>query len=471
MRFGIREICNVVFRAKTKQKLGSRTFYKNEPVLYFDTLKTSNLEGAATTVYAQGGRGNPRLIAWEGERTLTFTMEDALLSPEGLSILTGAGLIDAKDANNGRGMFVHTTDTIDVKDDYTIVLPKDFACWTPDKDGNTRATGDVRQSENIDDYQNPNADIFVMVMDDSGNIIAEPCIPTEVKYEVVTDPNTGKSHPQTTLTCYGHADYPVLKDHVVFVDYYVRRTAKATQIEITADQFGGSYYIEADTLFRREGDNYDMPATFVIPNGKVQSNFTFAMAATGDPSTFTFTVDAMPDFTKFDRTHKILAGILIIEDEDEDDEGFRAECVKPFKQTATVENGDVSVSITNNSEDSCTITVRGTDVTPDELDPDWWGDFADDAIVLEINMPVDGAGEYKLVSKNPTSAHWLGKDDRIQLVGTDYVKTQTRTLTDNDTLEMKLLIGNSKKDVTVEFSKGETLVKTYTIKSTGLTFA
>ena len=47
------------------------------PVLYFDTLKTSSLEGAATTVYAQGGKGNPRLVAWEGDRTVTFTMEDA----------------------------------------------------------------------------------------------------------------------------------------------------------------------------------------------------------------------------------------------------------------------------------------------------------------------------------------------------------------------------------------------------------
>lgn len=54
MRFGSREICNVVLRAKAKQKLGNRTFYKDEPVLYFDSLKTSSMEGAATTVYAQG---------------------------------------------------------------------------------------------------------------------------------------------------------------------------------------------------------------------------------------------------------------------------------------------------------------------------------------------------------------------------------------------------------------------------------
>ena len=67
MKFGSREVANVVFRAKNKMTLGSRTFYKDEPVLYFDSLKTSGLEGAATSVYAQGGWGNPRLIAWEGD--------------------------------------------------------------------------------------------------------------------------------------------------------------------------------------------------------------------------------------------------------------------------------------------------------------------------------------------------------------------------------------------------------------------
>lgn len=66
MKYGIREICDVVLRAKAKMNVGNKTFYKDEPVIYFDSLKTSSLEGAATTVYAQGGRGNSRLIAWEG---------------------------------------------------------------------------------------------------------------------------------------------------------------------------------------------------------------------------------------------------------------------------------------------------------------------------------------------------------------------------------------------------------------------
>ena len=111
MKFGVREICDVVLRAKAAQKIGDKVFYKNEPVLYFDSLKTSSMEGAATTVYAQGGRGNARLIAWEGERTVTFTMEDALISPAGFSILTGAGLI-APTANDP--IIVHKTEQVKV---------------------------------------------------------------------------------------------------------------------------------------------------------------------------------------------------------------------------------------------------------------------------------------------------------------------------------------------------------------------
>ena len=109
MKFGVREICDVVLKAKAPQKIGNKIFYANEPVLYFDTLKTSTMEGAATTVYAQGGRGNARLMAWEGERTVTFTMEDALISPEGFMILSGAGLVDSEE----KPIYQHMTEVVD----------------------------------------------------------------------------------------------------------------------------------------------------------------------------------------------------------------------------------------------------------------------------------------------------------------------------------------------------------------------
>ena len=85
VQYGIREVCDLKF-----YELADDGGKKSEvPVFSIDTAKTSTLEGASTTVYAQGGKGNPRLIAWEGERTLTFTVEDALISKEGLELLNG----------------------------------------------------------------------------------------------------------------------------------------------------------------------------------------------------------------------------------------------------------------------------------------------------------------------------------------------------------------------------------------------
>ena len=99
MRFGVREICNVTFRPLAALDIGSQHFSANQPCLYIDTATASNMEVATSTVYAQGGRGNARLIAWEGEKTATFTVTDALLSPISFSMLSGAGVIDTTSGN------------------------------------------------------------------------------------------------------------------------------------------------------------------------------------------------------------------------------------------------------------------------------------------------------------------------------------------------------------------------------------
>lgn len=306
MKFGVREICDVVFRAKARQQVGNKIFYKNEPVIYFDTLKTSSLEGAATTVYAQGGRGNSRRVAWEGERTVTFTMEDALISPEGFMILSGAGLIEASE---GKPIYQHMTETIDksdispiAEDSTSFTVPLSNEPYLPSGEGDNFA--------------------YVMFMRD-GEIITEPYIP---EHGDVVEGEDGKwlltiqNHP-----CYDDAAHlteepqyiigPLgeIRFDSVLVDYYTPRRAAAKQIEITPDKFGGNYYVEASTLFR-DTNGVDMPAEFIIPNAKIQSNFTFTMASSGDPSSFTFTMDAFPDYTRFDHSKKVLAAIQIIEE-------------------------------------------------------------------------------------------------------------------------------------------------------------
>lgn len=270
MKFGVREIANVVFRAKSNVKIGKSEFKVGQPVLYIDSAKTSTLEGAATTVYATGGRGNTRLIAWEGEKTLTFTVEDALLSPIGLSVLAGAGLIKG---NESEKVHVHMVTTAYVGTDGIIDLT------------DALTTGDTLCAD---------APLFVMGLEGDGSLTGEI-------FEATVEGNK-----ITVATA---------KDKTVMVDYYVaKKSADVSEIQIDAENFAGYYYVEAETLFRRQDNGVDMPANITLPNVKIQSNFTFSMASTGDPSTFTFTMDAMPGYTYFDKKKKVLCVIQVVED-------------------------------------------------------------------------------------------------------------------------------------------------------------
>jgi hypothetical protein len=316
-------------------------------------------------------------MAWEGERTVTFTMEDALISPEGSMILSGAGLIEA-----GGKKAVYKTEELDVadggvialtsaaidKESIVITIPDGqygiFTLRGSDEDAFTldgtkkqititgitvgtefdspikatvsyktqETSGDIivvhttEQTDKVvatansvtieldqEPYQKDDENlIYVMVLDDNGNICTEPyCAGITVNGKTITisdkvSSKVGEPIGANDLTPFTKSDC------VVFVDYYVAKESGAKQIEITPDKFGGNYYLEASTLFR--GTNgADMPAEFIIPNCKIQSNFTFTMAGSGDPSTFTFTMDAFPDYTRFDKTKKVLAAIQIID--------------------------------------------------------------------------------------------------------------------------------------------------------------
>ena len=282
MKFGIRECANIVFRAKQATKIGTATFQVGQPVLYIDTATTSTLEQAATTTYAQGGRGNSRLIAWEGDKTLTFTVTDALLSPIGFSILSGAGLFKEGLSQQESKVHFHMT-----------------SMASSDKDGVFDMTDAIAQFGSSAKVCADDAPLYVMKTEDDGSLTGEI-------YTGATVDNTGK---KITVTA--------AKNVNAMIDYYVDLPGESVwEADITASTFGGSYYVEADTLFREQATGKDLPANLTFPNVKIQSNFTITMAGTGDPSTFDFTMDAFPGYTYFDKTKQVLCVLQIAADID-----------------------------------------------------------------------------------------------------------------------------------------------------------
>ena len=300
MKFGVREICDVVFKTTANnQRVGKRTFAKaGMPAFMIDTARTSSLEQATTTVYAQGGKGYNRLIAWEGEKTMTFTVEDALISPVGLAVLTGAGLIEPPTDKN----FTHAHCTINLSTDdngegeITLNMLKEETYL----DGATKFTICKQVPAYATALDGSGAGIdFYDTVTFSGD---------DAKYVDITDNAPVKVTIGNTV---GSVLSPA-QNKTVQVDFYLLMNNTVTEVTIEPGSFGGYYYVEAQTLYRREDTGKDMAAELILPKVKVQSGFTFTMAASGDPSTFTFTMDAFPGYTRFDKTKKVMCVMQIL---------------------------------------------------------------------------------------------------------------------------------------------------------------
>jgi uncharacterized membrane protein YgcG len=228
---------------------------------------------------------------------MTFTVTDALMSPMGLRTLTGAGLINPE---SEKPLHVHITLNKMLLNGVAQVTLDDLIAET----GLDTATSfqvcnlaDVQpfatkldgSGAGIDWYDN------VKLKASAGAEFVEVNATTPAEFTIKDDNNT-------------------LVNGTVQLDFYlvVNNKNAMTEVQIGPENFGGFFYIEAQTLFRREDSGKDMAAEIIIPKAKVQSAFTFTMAASGDPSTFDFVMDAFPAYTRFDSTKKQMCVIQIL---------------------------------------------------------------------------------------------------------------------------------------------------------------
>lgn len=267
---------------------------------------------------------NPRLVAWDGEKTLTLTIEDALLSPVSFAMLSGAGLVHGKKSATGESnpVYVHAT--------YDLVAEtvKDKLV--------AKLTDEERNGAVL--IISKEAPVYPVTLDSAGAQASFLSAVTEKQvYVLEGEELTAVSTDGGTLGAHGeilapgktiafefakedngdsNLDKSVKAGDTVRIDCYEVHYDEAYEMQIDAENFAGYYYIEASTLFRDEETGVDLPAEFVIPRGKIQSNFTFTMANSGDPSTFTFTIDCMPAYTKFNKKKKIMATLQVVDQTD-----------------------------------------------------------------------------------------------------------------------------------------------------------
>jgi hypothetical protein len=222
-RFGSREVCDV-------------TFYNanNEPVLFLDTLKLSNMSNEAERTYITGGRGNPRLLAFDYNRTATFEISDALMNPKSIALQAGTEVEYTPQT-------IHMREVVDIEG------------------------GSVTIS------QDPNSDVRLYATTDGYNFNVEDS-------ETVTAP-VG-----TTLTT-------ALTGTKAIAYYTFEKSEAIEKWTIRSDRFSGFYKVVGDTTIINYETKAEEAWQIVIPQAKINSAFEITMEAEGDASVFDMTLD------------------------------------------------------------------------------------------------------------------------------------------------------------------------------------
>ena len=246
-KFGAKEVMDVILYDMST----------NKPVIFFDTLKTSSIEVTAEKVYARGGKGNAKLITWELNKEGKLTIEDALLSPKSLELISGVATVTGKQTVYMRQATEYDT---------TGENPTDKGELYPLTGS---STGEIKLA-----YTPKESATSILVYkadDDCGTPL-----------NMASATLSGKS-----LTVADAANKKV-------VVYYTFDSAETTETYvIDAAHFSGTYKLVGNTFIRNRETGKDEAFQVVIPNLKWSSNLNLDFSAEGDPQPTSFECEIM----------------------------------------------------------------------------------------------------------------------------------------------------------------------------------
>lgn len=221
--FANREVCDLIFEDYATKK----------PFLNMDYANVSTTEITGETVFAYGGKGHPKRVAFSGERGGTLTIETQIQSFALYQLLTGGD--------------VSSTAKFMAREELTVA---DGAVTLTD----TPSTG---------------ATVNVFAADDDCG--TAKTVTVSAKVVTITGATDG--------------------DKVIA--YYVKDITTGVQkISIKGSSFPKAFTVYGDTVMKSENDEV-LPYKFIAYKAAPQSNMSLGMSNNGDPATVTITCDLL----------------------------------------------------------------------------------------------------------------------------------------------------------------------------------
>ena len=266
--FGVKELYEVVLKAKIPMQFGARRLEEGEPVLYFENVNISMLSERNSPIMARGGWSNMPRVIWEDRSEVTFSLTEGVMSSISMGILLSANMTEKQkgislavpiregpfDLDSNNGLYLS----------HTPIFP-------------------------------PQKKVFIYEYErDVGQKKVYGKIDNELSHD---NPLTGEHEPYVKI--YADKECKIEADatkHYV-VDYYYEYKDEALIYLIQKERFDGLFTLEGKFYSKDENEGIKYTNLIYMPKVRVVSDINLRLGERADPTTSVFNIVGMPEKT------------------------------------------------------------------------------------------------------------------------------------------------------------------------------
>lgn len=230
------------------------------PVMYFDTLQVTSIDGTTEVTEIQGGKGNSILASISHTKNIDVQFDDAIMTMSSLAVLTGGELNTASDTAK---ITMTQTEIVEVAKDATSIT--------------------------LGEAVKANSYVYI------GKII-DGIVSTVTR---TTDKVAGNTNAVEISEFYNFAaeGEDISGKYRVFYEYElgVEDGRSLSELTVLADKFAGTYRFIGDTMLFNQFTGLNDVFQIEIPRLKLDGAFSFSLNAAVDAVAFSFKGKALRD--------------------------------------------------------------------------------------------------------------------------------------------------------------------------------
>ena len=264
--FGRKELYEVVLKAKTPMRFGSRMLESDEPVLYFEKVQMATITERSIPIFARGGWSNLPHVIWEDRSEVQFSLTEGVMNAAGTGILFSA----------------HVTTE---KEQQPLIVPK--------------REGPVKLFENsrikLEHWPVTNDRRKTFIYEYERNSIQKKVYGKRITgiFDALDS-----THEIPYIEIYNDRE---LQDKATdfnkeyIIDYYYEYGGEALIYTVQKERFNGLFTLEGKFYSKDENDGIDYTNIIYMPKVRVMSDINLRLGERADPTVSNFNIIGLPE--------------------------------------------------------------------------------------------------------------------------------------------------------------------------------